>query len=40
VESGGSAPQKSLEFGFQVNSLLIALAEHGRFVFGSHRNMK
>jgi hypothetical protein len=41
VESGiGSAPLTEFNFDIPVDSWLIELAEHGRFIFGCHRNMK
>lgn len=41
VESGlGSAWKTVSEVGVQVDSWLIELVEHGRFVFAFHRNMK
>jgi hypothetical protein len=40
VESGIGSAKDPFNLGVQVDSWLIQLAEHGRFVFGCHRNMK
>jgi hypothetical protein len=41
VESGiGSAPHTADDFDIPGDSWLIELAEHGRFIFGCHRNKK